>query len=76
MSNFSFIKMVDLFDEWIKNNHPKGRVLVFVNIDSPSRDLVDEVGVIIDPTGDDIDQYGDYDQFESRYYIDGMRQVI
>jgi len=76
MSNFSFITMVDLFDEWVKNNHPNGRILVFVSIDSPSRDLVDEVCIITDPTGDDIDQYGGYDRFESRYYIDGMRQVI
>jgi len=67
------IKLIDLFDLFILTQNPEGRVLIFVNIEDSSRDLIDQIEIIIDPSKDDIEEVSDRDIWEFGLYEDGKR---
>lgn len=67
------IKLIDLFDLFVLTQNPEGRVLIFVNIEDSSRDLIDQIEIIIDPSKDDIEEVSDRDIWEFGLYEDGKR---
>ena len=67
------IKLIDLFDLFALTQHPEERVLIFVNIDDSSRDLIDQIEIIIDPSENDIEEVSDRDVWEFGLYENGQR---
>jgi hypothetical protein len=67
------IKLIDLFDLFVLTQNPEGRVLIFVNIEDSSRDLIDRIEIILDPSEDDIEEVSDRDIWEVGLYEDGKR---
>jgi hypothetical protein len=67
------IKLIDLFDLFVLTQNPEGRVLIFVNIEDSSRDLIDRIEIILAPSEDDIEEVSDRDIWEVGLYEDGKR---
>jgi hypothetical protein len=66
------INLVDLLDCYVKEHHPRGKVLVMVDISNPARDLVDGgIQLMVDPTNREIGE-AQYDgTYYSELYVNG-----